>query len=142
MRAALPAVLLLALAACEGEQPVRSGLVGPSSELKIEEIKPECAQGRVQNVAYSNLDDDPAFETAAYVLCEKDWHIAAYARDQKTGDIIRLGVVLQSGPGEQMLSMSQRIWGGVFVVVGFDDGRPRESREYAWTGSKYAQVGG
>lgn len=145
MRIALVAPALAAFAVLAGCQeqapPTRSELVGYSSELRIEEIKPGCAQGHVQNVTYSNLDDDPAFETAAYVVCDKEWHIAAYARDQKTGDIVRLGVVVQGQPGEQMLSMSQRIWGGVFVVMGFADGRPRETREYAWTGTKFTSVG-
>ncbi len=141
MRTALVVVLLLALAACESEQPAHSELVGYSSELKIDEMTSPCAQGHVQNVAYSNLDDDPAFETAAHVVCGNEWHIAAYARDQKTGDIIQLGVLVRGGPGERMLSMIQRIWGGVFVVVGHEDGRPSQTREYAWTGSRFASVG-
>jgi hypothetical protein len=107
----------------------------------------------VAKLVYTNLDDDPALETAALLSCRSgeapENQVVAFDRDA-SGKIRSLGRVVGQGYKLNVRDISARASGGVTadvsdIVACCDTPVSQEQhqhRSYAWNGTKFAQVGG
>ena len=107
----------------------------------------------VGKLVYTNLDDDPALETAALLLCRtgetQDSQVVAFDLDA-AGKIRTLGAIVVQGDMLHIRDIAVRTAGGITADVSdmiacCDTPKSREqhqTREYAWNGTRFAQVGG
>lgn len=107
----------------------------------------------VGKVVYTNLDDDPALETAALLLCRTgeapDSQVVAFDLDG-AGKIRTLGAIVVQGELLNIRDIGVRAVGGITADVsdiiaccGTPTSRVQhQTREYAWNGTRFAQVGG
>ncbi len=107
----------------------------------------------VGKLVYTNLDDDPALETAALLLCRtgeaQDSQVVAFDLDA-AGTIRTLGAIVAQGDMLNIRDIGVRAAGGITADVsdiiaccGTPTSRVQhQTREYAWNGTTFAQVGG
>lgn len=105
----------------------------------------------VEKVVHTNLDSDPALETAAWVWCYlyDDYisQVAAYDIDPD-GRPQSLGAVVLPLEDHDITDLTQRPGGGVSIVVAWDTYSPEpgdpesQVREFAWDGTRFTQVAG
>jgi hypothetical protein len=131
--------------------------VCPTRRVKLVKTEdPSVSRPRpwvVGKLVYTNLDDDPALETAALVLCRtgetQDSEVVAFDLDA-SGKIRTLGAVVVQGDMLNIRDIRVRAAGGITadvsdIIACCGAAKSREqhqTREYAWNGTTFAQVGG
>ncbi|GAB3860406.1 hypothetical protein ACFPIJ_27760 [Dactylosporangium cerinum] len=107
----------------------------------------------VTKVVHTNLDADPALETAALILCRlgetPESQVIAFDRDA-SGAIVTLGTVISEGPRANVRDITARDGGGVVADVSdtiaccgsSPDDERHQQREYGWDGTKFRQLAG
>jgi hypothetical protein len=126
----------------------------PASHVRLTTTAGATQAVVVAKIIYTNLDDDPSLDTAALLLCEgvsqaPPSQVVAFDRDA-TGKIRTLGQVVGLGYKLNVRDITVRPQGGIIadvsdIVACCDTPVSREqhqNREYAWDGTKFAQVGG
>lgn len=145
---AVDARLFPALLADEGAPVPRDPKWGNCS-LKIARKLGTHTENAVyaENVVYTNLDNDPAVETAAFVRCMLPGggllsQIVAYDLDS-SGKPVSLGAIVPPLTPESVVGLLERAGSGVSarVVSGVYD-PVGQIRGYAWNGKAFVQVGG
>ncbi len=126
----------------------------PAMNVNLATADPKTAQRVwVAKIVYTNLDDDPALETAALLFCRvgeaPQSQVVAFDRDD-SGKIRTLGQVVSNGYKLNVRDIGVRAEGGITadvsdMVACCDTPVSREQhqqREYGWNGTKFAQLGG
>jgi len=107
----------------------------------------------VETVVHTNLDDDPALETAALVLCQPGEapasQVVAFDRN-RAGKVVTLGQVVAEHERVNVRDISARDGGGIVADVSDTVaccGKPsseerHQRREYGWDGTRFRQLAG
>lgn len=126
----------------------------PTKQIKLPASMPTSqAKAWVAKVVHTDLDGDPALETAALILCQRgetpSSEVVAFDRDA-AGNVVVLGTIVADSQYFIVRDIKARDGGGIVAgVTDFiaccgsnpDDER-HQQREYGWDGTKFRQLGG